>query len=74
MEGALRLLALARDLVGRRAIEPIGKSPVLGADCPARRVHFVITETGHNGFIGGYRLFLQDLSQREFCFYTYKLT
>ena len=47
MEGALGFLAFLGDLFGRRPVQPVGKSLVMGADRAVARSHLIVMEAGH---------------------------
>src|SRR6266446_7940128 len=47
MEGALGFLAFLGDLFGRRPVQPVGKSLVMGADRAVAGKHLIVMEAGH---------------------------
>ena len=51
VEGAFRLLALLRDLLGRGALEPVGESLVMGPQGAIGSAHLIVNGTGHSGLI-----------------------
>jgi hypothetical protein len=51
VKGALGLLALLGDLVGRGALEPVRKTLVVRPQRAVGGTHFIVNGTGHSGLI-----------------------
>ena len=54
VERPFGLLALLRDAIGRRPLEPAGERPVVRPDRPVRGAHFIVGWGRHESIFGGW--------------------